>query len=415
MALKLLHTADWHLGQSFFGYDRENEHDAFLQWLTKTLVEQQTDVLLIAGDVFDVANPSAAAQHRFFRFLKEAKAGSPHLQIVIIAGNHDSAARLEAPTPLLEEVGATITGVIRRNEDGGIDFDTLLRPLYNREGKREAVCLCVPYLRQGDYPPCEGEETGDAFVAGVGRMYSQLAAYADGKLEAGEALIALGHLYAGSAELSENDRSERIIMGGLESISVDAFDSRIAYTALGHIHKAQRVSGKENVRYSGSPLPMSFSETRYKHQVVSVTIEDGHAVEILPLPVPVSVELLRIPAAPLPPAEVIEALEALPDKVGDDTQDHPYAEVRVLLTEPDPGFRHRVEEVVKGKAVRLTSIVPSYPKGEETGIKTPLTFSDLQSISPLTMLEHSFTAKYGNAMPDTIKELFNEVVREVSQ
>ena len=104
MALKLIHTADWHLGQTFFSYDREAEHDAFLGFLTNLLVERQTDVLLIAGDVFDVTNPSAGAQRRFYRFLKEANRRNPGLQIVIIAGNHDSAIRLEAPNPLLEEL-----------------------------------------------------------------------------------------------------------------------------------------------------------------------------------------------------------------------------------------------------------------------------------------------------------------------
>ena len=72
MSLKIIHTADWHLGQTFFGYDRDEEHEAFLSWLIDILTLRQTDVLLIAGDVFDVANPSAAAQRRFFRFLREA-------------------------------------------------------------------------------------------------------------------------------------------------------------------------------------------------------------------------------------------------------------------------------------------------------------------------------------------------------
>ena len=88
MSLKIIHTADWHLGQTFFGYDRDEEQEAFLSWLTNVLVDRQIDVLLIAGDVFDVANPSAASQRRFFRFLKECNRRNPHLQIVIIAGNH---------------------------------------------------------------------------------------------------------------------------------------------------------------------------------------------------------------------------------------------------------------------------------------------------------------------------------------
>lgn len=413
MGLKLLHTADWHLGQTFFGYDREEEHEVFLNWLVQTLDKEQTDVLLIAGDIFDVANPSATAQYRFFHFLKEAKALCPHLQIIIIAGNHDSAARLEAPLPLLEDLNITITGFVKRTEEGDIDYDSLLCPLYNKEGKQEGLCLCVPYLRQGDYPPAEDEDD-NSFMAGVARLYRELTEYAKSKITPDNALVAMGHLYAGSAELSENDRSERIIIGGLESISAEAFDSSLAYTALGHIHKAQRIGGREEVRYSGSPLPMSFSETKYKHQVVSVSIEGSNAVDISPIPIPVSVELIRIPNTPLSPEKVLEALNELSDKTNDDTNNYPYIEVRVLLTEPVPEFRHQVEEIIKDKAVRLTSIVSSYPKDKDSERENTLTFSDLQNIAPLTMLEHAFTAKYGAEVPDNIKEMFNEVVQEVS-
>ena len=243
MALKLIHTADWHLGQTFFGYDREAEHEAFLGFLTNLLVERETDVLLIAGDVFDVTNPSAGAQRRFYRFLREANRLNPGLQIVIIAGNHDSAIRLEAPNPLLEELNTSIVGIVGRTDSGEIDLASLVVPLRNRAGEREALCLAVPFLRQGDYPAApEGEP--DSYVAGIGRMYRQLYAYADARRNPGEAIVALGHLHATGAELSDDDRSERAIMGGLESVSADTFDAGIAYTALGHIHKAQRIGGR---------------------------------------------------------------------------------------------------------------------------------------------------------------------------
>lgn len=415
MCLKIIHTADWHLGQTFFGYDREEEHEAFLHWLIDTLAEQQTDVLLIAGDVFDVANPSASAQRRFFHFLKEANRRNPHLQIVVIAGNHDSAARLESPIPLLEELNTSIVGIIRRMDTGEIDFDSLVIPLYNKEKKREAWCLAVPYLRQGDYPAAE--EAHDTYIAGINRMYRQLYDYADAKRQPEEALVAMGHLYATGAELSEDDRSERIIMGGLESVSADTFDEGLAYSALGHIHKAQRIGGRENLRYSGSPLPMSFSETNYCHQVVAVTVENGCLVAVEPVPVPVLVDLRRIPEQPVSPEEVIARLAELPlaDEEADESPSRwPYVEVRVMLAEPDPGFRHRVEETLADKAVRLTSIVPSYPKREREETASPLSYSDLQRIDPLDMLRHAFTGKYGGELPDDIESLFKDVMREVS-
>lgn len=412
MALQLIHTADWHLGQTFFGYDREVEHDAFLRWLTDLLTERETDVLLIAGDVFDVANPSAGAQRRFYHFLKEANRLNPALQIVIIAGNHDSAIRLEAPNPLLEELNTTIVGVVRRTDSGEIDLDSLLIPLRNKERKREALCLAVPFLRQGDYPPTD--EPHDTYIAGIDRMYKQLFTYADAKREPKEAIVAVGHLHATGAELSDDDRSERIIMGGLESVSADTFDARIAYTALGHIHKAQRVGGREAVRYAGSPLPMSFSEKNYRHQVVAVEIEEGLVTRIEPLEIPRVVGLIRIPETPQIPEEVLRCLSDLPASDSCDEKVWPYLEVRVLLTEPDPTFRHRVEEAIRDKAVRLTSIVPSYPKREREEDAKPLSYDDLQKIAPLDMLKRSFAVKYGGDLPEEIEVLFNDVMREVS-
>ena len=411
MSLKIIHTADWHLGQTFFGYDRDDEHEAFLSWLTDLLVQRQTDVLLIAGDVFDVANPSAAAQRRFFRFLREANRRNPHLQIVLIAGNHDSAARLEAPIPLLEELNTSIVGIVPRTDLCKID--SLLVPLYNKEGKREALCLAVPYLRQGDYPA--SEERKDTYVEGVTRMYRGLYDYADSQRQPGEVLLAMGHLHATGAELSEDDRSERTIMGGLESISVEAFNEDLAYTALGHIHKAQRVGGREHVRYAGSPLPMSFSEQHYHHQVVAFTLENGCLSDLEAVPIPLRTALHRIPAEPALPAEVLLQLSDLPlAEEGADRSLWPYLEVQVLLTEPDPGFRHRVEEVLADKAVRLTSIIPSYPKKEGEEDSRPLSYTDLQKIAPLDMLRHTFTNRFGGDLPEELEKMFNDVIREVS-
>lgn len=411
MALKIIHTADWHLGQTFFGYDREAEQQAFLGWLIEMLATLRADVLLIAGDVFDVSNPSASAQRRFFRFLKEAVTRNPSLQIVVIAGNHDSAARLEAPNPLLEELNTYITGVIGRTESGEIDFDSLLVPLRNKTGETEAWCMTVPYLRQGDYPATD--ETPDTYIAGVARMYNRLYSHALEKRLPGQAILAMGHLHASGAELSDNDRSERIIMGGLESVPANTFASGIAYTALGHIHKAQRVGGREEVRYSGSPLPMSFSEKGYNHQVIYLETEGETVVKIEPVAIPRKVDLLRIPATPLSTEEVIRELEKLPENELSDILP-PFLEVRVLLTEPEPSFRHRVEEALLTKQVRLTSIVPSYLRKDALDKEQALSLNDLRKIEPLEMLKRAFSGKYNTEMPAEMEALFNEVLSELN-
>ena len=135
------------------------------------------------------------------------------------------------------------------------------------------------------------------------------------------------------------------------------------------------------------------------------------------MPVPLLTDLHRIPQQPAPSEEVIAQLAELPlagTEGYEDPNRWPYVEVRVLMTEPDPGFRHRVEEVLADKAVRLTSIVPSYPKREDDDTVRPLTYGDLQRIDPLDMLKHAFTNKYGGELPEDIESLFKEVMREVS-
>ena len=414
--IHILHTADWHLGQSFFGYERDEEHEAFLTWLIHLISEKEVDALLVSGDIFDVANPSAASQRRFFRFLKEANRRNPHLQIILTAGNHDSAARLEAPVPLLEELNTHIVGIVPKDKTKQVDFASLLLPIWNRELKREAWCMAVPFLRQGDYPQAEenASEEVDTYLSGVRRMYSRLYEYAVSRKENGEAILAMGHLHASGAKLSDDDRSERTIMGGLESLPASAFPEGIAYVALGHIHKAQCVAGKEHIRYSGSPLPMSFSETNYRHQVVLISIDDGKLHDIKTIPVPLRAELKRVPSKPLPPDEVLQALHGLPEaEDGSDKSRWPYVEVQVLLHEPAPAFRHKVEEALQHKAVRLTSILPSYPQAEQDKAeKQPLTFEGLQKLNPLDMLKRSYENKYHTEISEDLETLFTDVMRE---
>ena len=123
--IRILHTADWHLGQTFFGYDRTEEHKVFLNWLAEEIRQKEIDALIIAGDVFDVSNPSAASQSMYYQFIYRVTAENPYLQIVIVAGNHDSAARLEAPLPLLQAMRTEVRGVVRKLEGGEIDYDHL--------------------------------------------------------------------------------------------------------------------------------------------------------------------------------------------------------------------------------------------------------------------------------------------------
>ena len=407
--IRILHTADWHLGQTFFGYDRAEEHKAFLDWLAEEIRQNEIDALVIAGDVFDVSNPSAASQRIYYEFIYRVTAENPKLQIVIVAGNHDSAARLEAPLPLLQEMRTEIKGIVRK-QNGKIDYEHLLVELKNAAGEVEALCLAVPFLRQGDYPVVETE--GNPYAEGVKELYARLLKYALKKRTDGQALVAVGHLLATGSEIAEKDHSERIIIGGLESVSPESFPEQIVYTALGHIHKAQRVSGRENIRYAGSPLPMSFAEKHYHHGVVKVTLDEGWAVEIEKLEYTPLVRLLSIPATEAAaPDEVLDELRGL--ELPED-EPMPYLEVKVKLSEPEPMLRQQVEEILEGKPVRLARIVSFYRQAAEGGVEEETLTAGLQEMNPLQIVKATFENSYQTEMPEELVNLFQEACRTIN-
>lgn len=402
--IRILHTADWHLGQTFFGYDRTEEHGVFLNWLAEEIRQKEIDALIIAGDVFDVSNPSAASQSMYYQFIYRVTAENPYLQIVIVAGNHDSAARLEAPLPLLQAMRTEVRGVVRKLEGGEIDYDHLTVELKNRKGEVELLCMAVPFLRQGDYPAVQTE--GNPYAEGVRELYAQLLQRLWKRRTENQAILAIGHLQATGSEIAEKDYSERTVIGGLECVSPEAFSEQIAYTALGHIHKAQRVSGRENVRYAGSPIPMSFAEKHYHHGVVMVTFDGGCAVDIERLECPKLIPLLSVPnGEPVLPEAILEALKELPETEAV----APYLEVKVLLEEPEPMLRQEIEDALADKNYRLARIVSTYRT--ETGNTTKENENwkrGLQEMSPLQIAQSAFEKIYQVEMPVELTGLFEE-------
>ena len=402
--IRILHTADWHLGQTFFGYDRTEEHEVFLNWLAEEIRQKEIDALIIAGDVFDVSNPSAASQSMYYQFIYRVTAENPYLQIVIVAGNHDSAARLEAPLPLLQAMRTEVRGVVRKLEGGEIDYDHLTVELKNRKGEVELLCMAVPFLRQGDYPAVQTE--GNPYAEGVRELYAQLLQRLWKRRTENQAILAIGHLQATGSEIAEKDYSERTVIGGLECVSPEAFSEQIAYTALGHIHKAQRVSGRENVRYAGSPIPMSFAEKHYHHGVVMVTFDGGCAVDIERLECPKLIPLLSVPnGEPVSPEAVLEALKELPETEAV----APYLEVKVLLEEPEPMLRQEIEEALADKNYRLARIVSTYRTDIGNTVKENENWKrGLQEMFPLQIAQSAFEKIYQVEMPVELTGLFEE-------
>lgn len=393
MKLRLLHTSDWHLGQTLHGFDRIYEHELFLDWLFQQIQEARPDLLLVSGDVFDSPNPSAQASRMYYRFLAKL-ASIQGLQVIIIAGNHDSASRLEAPRELLEALDITIRGMIQRNEHRDIVYSDLMIPL-----KAGGICLAVPYLRQGDYPAAETHSEG------VRLLYQELI---NRLPQESQPTIAMGHLYAEGGQISEADFSERKIIGGEEGVFMNQLAQRLDYIALGHLHRAQKVHGLNNMRYSGSPIPMSFTEERYNQGVYLVEIEERETkVEQLRFQVPVRLHTIR------GDKQSVLQLIALLDDVEELTAESPLLRVQVELNGPDPSLRFDLEQALKGKNARLALAEAILPERSETESK-PLSTEELRNLNPIDVARAKYESVYGE-MPDELIALLQEVISEIEE
>lgn len=388
--MRLFHTSDWHLGQSLHGQERDFEHACFLDWLLGQLHLRQPDALLIAGDIFDTVNPPVKAQERLYDFIVQAHEQQPKLQIVMIAGNHDSGSRIELPAALMRRLRTHALGRVQWLDEGQLDADRLLIPLTNSRGKVAAWCLALPFLRAAEVT---GPQLGDDYLQGITQVHQQLIGAAQKKRKKDQALIAISHAHMAGGAVSE-DSERSLIIGNAEALPAKLFDKSISYVALGHLHKPQKVNREDRIRYSGSPIPLSFAEISYPHQVLEVEFQGSELVSVEARPVPRAVALQRVGPAPL--GELLEQLAELPViDLLDDPNRQPWLEVRVRLDEPQPDLRQQIEGALHGKAVRLVRISTEYA-GKGPAEDDDQEFVELAQMTPQDLFSRAWEQAYGN-------------------
>jgi len=293
--LRLLHTSDWHLGNTIGDKDRSHEFKAFLDWMRVQIVENAVDVLIIAGDVFDVSSPGSKIQGLYYRFLASLQGTCCH-DVVVVAGNHDSPSLLDAPKEVLSALQVHVVGAIDRENLGKEVFvirDETETPL--------GIICAVPYLREGDLRfAAPGETDRDVqklVVEGTRAHYRRvvdLALEERARLNAPLIpIIATGHLFAAGVSHGDDD-GMRAVVGNLGLIEASAFPEELAYVALGHIHRAQCVSKRDDIRYSGSPFLMGFDEIGQKRLVHLVDFEPNKACSVKDIEMPSWQDFVRI-------------------------------------------------------------------------------------------------------------------------
>ncbi len=357
MAVHFLHTSDWHLGQFFHNHDREFEHAQFLTWLLEQIKTKQPHALLIAGDIFDVINPASSAQRQLYQFLADAHDLAPHMQTLMIAGNHDSGYRIEQVEPLLSKFNAKAVGIVGRTAENTLNLDRLLIPIYDQDKNIIAWCLTLPYLRSAEITGLN-EHTSTSQNA-ISYLHQQLIAEAKARKQPHQALILMSHAHMQGGETSDSERP--IIVGNEEALSTALFDDVIDYVALGHLHKPQKV-GQPHIRYSGSPIPLSFSEINYKHQIVEVRIdpqlEDEARFQFEALLIPRSVSLHRLRGEL---NEIFEQIRTLEHGEIEAIDQREYIDIEYhTATPPPPNLRQTFEDALPPNRYRLVRISRQY-------------------------------------------------------
>jgi exonuclease SbcD len=292
--MKILHTSDWHLGQSFFTKSRKNEHAAFLKWLLQQVEAHQIDAIIVAGDVFDTGTPPSYARELYHAFIGELQ--GMQCTLVVLGGNHDSVSVLNESKALLKYLNSHVIASTYG------DLSEQVITLNDRNGQPSAVLCAVPFIRPRDVLVSEAGQSatdkrqalGDAIKQHYGALYNEAlslrASIEEKQAEQGSKnsaaipIIATGHLTALGVSQSESVRD--IYIGTLEGFDAKGFPPA-DYIALGHIHRPQKVAKTEHIRYSGSPIPLSFDELNTQKQVVLVTFEsESTTPTISTLPVP---------------------------------------------------------------------------------------------------------------------------------
>lgn len=399
--MRITHSSDWHIGQELHGHSRAYEHECFFAWLGDHLAETATDVLLVTGDIYDTANPSVSAQAQLFRFLRRALDRQSGLQILIIAGNHDSGSRVELPGALLGDGRVHLIGSLPRRDGAAVIADVIL-PLRDSKGEWRATCALVPYLRPGDLPSAEN--------GGLARLYADIQEEASRSSD-GRPVIITGHLHIAGADVSENSE-RRIVVGGEEAVASALFAEHAAYVALGHLHRPQSIAGPTHIRYAGSPFPMSATERDYEHSVTMVELDDLGSATISVTPIPRSVPFLRIPAVGSANIDEVIASIGRLDDACPNHETRPYLEIEVALERPEPDLRARIDAAIGDRPVRLTRIIRSSAGSAGVIGDNADIVAELDDLKPQSVFASLYARRFQGDIPADLATAFEQLIAD---
>jgi len=402
--VRILHTSDWHLGRQLYGKSRYEEQERFLFWLSQLIDEKQVDALLVSGDIFDTTTPSNRSAELYYQFLTRLiKSCCRH--VVITAGNHDSPSFLNAPKEILKELKVhLVTGV------PGETVEDELILLKDEQGTVEMIVAAVPYLRESAIrTPALAESVDDKvrnLIAGLTQHYHQIAQLAISKREEcgrDVPVVAMGHLFAVGAKTVEDDGVRELYVGNLTAVGANIFSSEFDYVALGHLHLAQPVGGNENIRYSGSPMPMGFGELSSPKSLVIVEFQ-GREPTLEEIEIPVFQQLVKICGDEEQLVEELKKLIAQEKSI--------WVELNYEGREVIPDLKGKLDKLVEGSRVEILKFFNPVVVAQifqESGSEELL-----EELTPQELFERRLNLEeITEEKRSSLRVLFNEVYRSV--
>jgi exonuclease SbcD len=403
--MRLLHTSDLHLGKQLLGRSLEAAHDRFFDWLIAAVDAHAVDVVLIAGDIYEVAMPPSYARRQLYRFVDAA--AQRGVTTVVVAGNHDSPATIGEAGCLLARANTLLVHEVASNPDDQVHV------LPRRDGKPGAILCGVPFVRPRDVMTSVAGQTLEqrqhAFATGIADHYAHVYAAARTRRDAVDPrlpIVATGHL--ATVGTSRSEAMHEIYVGLLNAFPTDALPPA-DYVALGHIHRPMTMGERGQIRYCGAPIAVAFDELGHDKHVLLVDFENGTLARVEALPVPMFQPMRRVRGALDDMPGLLAALAAphVPELPV-------WVEATIDIGGYVPDLMARLRAMAQGLAVDILRVHRIGGDAGDAGIQAPL--RTLHEMRPREVFEQLLDgcSDLDDQRRDIICALFDRVANEVS-
>ena len=386
--MRILHTADWHIGHRLYERSRIEEHHQFLDWLLTTLQENAVDVLLVAGDIFDTALPSSEATNLYYQFLFRLYRET-HAHAIITAGNHDSPMRLAAPREFLRMGRIHVVGAASEPAEC----------VFTLPSENPSVAIAaVPYLSDSELSHISFEtepERAERYRERLKVFYRQCV----GCMPSNLPKILMGHLFVHGGKVGDSERNIQI--GGATAMQISDFPDDVAYVALGHLHRPHAISGASYpLQYAGSPLPLRFNEASYRKKVYLLDVPASGDEWVTEIEIPVFKELCTV-TGNLNEVNLIAMSSEWNKK---------YIQVQLKLEHPEVGISDRIREMFHQRGGDVLSVEVELPAQSE---RQEIQIEDMQQ--PTEIFEQFYKETFNEPPDELMMKTFDELLRLVEE